>query len=64
MAATSTQEAPWFVVPADDKKNARLVISRIVNQTLESMGLKYPKLDKQRRVELNASRNLLTRLKP
>ena len=61
LKATSKRNSPWYVVPADDKKNARLVISSVVNQTLESLGLKYPKLDKQRRAELNACRNLLLR---
>ena len=35
LSATSTREAPWYVVPADDKKNARLIMSAVVNQTLE-----------------------------
>jgi PPK2 family polyphosphate:nucleotide phosphotransferase len=61
LSATSTADSPWYVVPADDKKNARLIISRVVNQTLESLGLSYPKLDKARLAELKASRRLLER---
>jgi PPK2 family polyphosphate:nucleotide phosphotransferase len=59
LCATSTRESPWYVVPADDKKNARLIISCIVNQTLESLGLTYPKLDRRRIAELKAARRML-----
>ena len=59
LSATSTRESPWYVVPADDKKNARLIMSRIVNQTLESLDLSYPKLDRSRLAELKAARRLL-----
>ena len=41
--ATSTQHAPWYVVPADDKDNARLIISSIVLDTIKSLKLSYPK---------------------
>ena len=61
LAATSTREAPWYVVPADDKRMTRLIVSRIVNDTLESLGLEYPKLDRKRRDELLAARKLLER---
>jgi PPK2 family polyphosphate:nucleotide phosphotransferase len=59
LAATSTHEAPWYVVPADDKKNARLIISSVINRTLEALGLEYPKLDKHRLAELKSARRLL-----
>ena len=59
LSATSSAESPWYVVPADDKKTARLIISRVVNHTLASLGLKYPKLSKERVKELKASRRLL-----
>jgi polyphosphate kinase 2 (PPK2 family) len=59
LSATSTRQSPWYVVPADDKKNARLIISCIVNQTLESLGLAYPKLDRRRVAELKAARHML-----
>ena len=61
LSATSTSHAPWYVVPADDKKNARLIMSQIINQTLEALDLHYPKLDKTRRDELLRSRKLLER---
>jgi PPK2 family polyphosphate:nucleotide phosphotransferase len=59
LSATSTAEAPWYVVPADDKKNARLIISAVINRTLESLELSYPKLDKRRLAELRSARSLL-----
>jgi polyphosphate kinase 2 (PPK2 family) len=59
LAATSTREAPWYVIPADDKKNARLIMSSVINKTLESLDLAYPKLDKRRLTELKSARRLL-----
>jgi PPK2 family polyphosphate:nucleotide phosphotransferase len=59
LSATSTRDAPWYVVPADDKKNARLIMSAVINKTLESMDLGYPKLDKRRVAELKSARRLL-----
>ena len=50
--ATSTDDAPWFVVPADDKPNARLIVSRIVLDALEDMKLTPPKTTAKRRAEL------------
>ncbi len=61
LSATSTLEAPWYVIPADDKKNARLLISQIMNSTLESLGLDYPKRTPRRSKELMAARRLLRR---
>jgi PPK2 family polyphosphate:nucleotide phosphotransferase len=59
LAATSTKESPWYVIPADDKKNARLLMSQVVNSTLESMNLAFPTLDRERLAELKAARKLL-----
>ena len=59
LGATSTHDAPWFVVPADDKKNARLIISRIVLDALESLKMAYPKSTAKRRRELQAIRREL-----
>jgi len=56
---TSTQHAPWYVVPADDKDNARLIISAIVLDTLKSLKLSYPKTTAKRRAELLAIRKQL-----
>ena len=43
LSATSTSDAPWYVVPADDKENARLIVSQIVLDTLEDLEMTYPK---------------------
>jgi PPK2 family polyphosphate:nucleotide phosphotransferase len=52
LSATSTRRAPWYIVPADDKLNARLIVSRIVLDTVEGLGLSYPKTTPGRRREL------------
>src|SRR5271163_3780816 len=57
--ATSTHQAPWYAVPADDKENARLIIARIVLDTLESLKMAYPKTTAKRRQELRAIRKQL-----
>jgi PPK2 family polyphosphate:nucleotide phosphotransferase len=59
--ATSTSDAPWYVVPADDKENARLIVSRIVLDTLEGLKMAYPRTSAQHRRELLAIRKQLTR---
>ena len=61
LSATSTAEAPWHVVPADDKKNARLIVSQIILDTLDGMKLAYPKLDGKRGRELAQIRKRLDR---
>ena len=59
MESTSTKDAPWFVVPADDKQNARLIVSRVLLDTLADMKLAYPKVDDKQRRELAGFRKLL-----
>jgi polyphosphate kinase 2 (PPK2 family) len=59
LSATSTKEAPWYVVPADDKENARLIVSQIVLDTLDGLELTYPETTKERRRELQSIRNQL-----
>jgi PPK2 family polyphosphate:nucleotide phosphotransferase len=61
LSATSTKHSPWFVVPADDKDNARLIISQIVLDTLQSLKMSYPKTSKARRKELQAIRRSLSK---
>jgi PPK2 family polyphosphate:nucleotide phosphotransferase len=56
---TATKDAPWYVVPADNKWFTRLVISTVVVDTLESMGLAYPKVADAARKELDAARKVL-----
>jgi PPK2 family polyphosphate:nucleotide phosphotransferase len=52
LSATSSSDAPWYVVPADDKENARLIVSRIVLDALEALKMAYPKGSAARRREL------------
>jgi PPK2 family polyphosphate:nucleotide phosphotransferase len=54
LKATSTRHAPWYVVPADDKENARLIVSRIVLDALEDMKMEYPRTTPKRRLELKS----------
>jgi PPK2 family polyphosphate:nucleotide phosphotransferase len=57
--ATSTHHAPWYVVPADDKENARLIVSRIVLDALKGLKMAYPKTTEKRRLELQSIRKEL-----
>jgi PPK2 family polyphosphate:nucleotide phosphotransferase len=61
LSATSTRDAPWYVVPADDKENARLIVSRIVPDTLEALKMTYPKTSAERRQELLSIRERLAK---
>jgi len=61
LSATTTRDAPWYVVPADDKENARLIVSRIVLDTLDALQMSYPKLSSKRRRELISIRTRLAR---
>jgi PPK2 family polyphosphate:nucleotide phosphotransferase len=60
LSETSTKQAPWFVVPADDKQNARLIIARTIIDTLRDMPIGYPKTDAKRRKELQEFRRMLS----
>lgn len=59
LGATSTKEAPWYVVPADEKENSRLIISRIILDTMNKMQMKYPELDEKSRAELQLIRKTI-----
>ena len=61
LTATSTHDAPWFVVPADDKENARLIVSKIVLDEFNRFEMAYPKITAKRRQELNSIRKMLVR---
>jgi PPK2 family polyphosphate:nucleotide phosphotransferase len=61
LSATSTRDTPWYVVPADDKENARLIVSRIVVDTLEELKMTYPKTSAKRRRELLSIRKRLAK---
>jgi PPK2 family polyphosphate:nucleotide phosphotransferase len=59
LGATSTADSPWYVVPADDKKNARLIVSQIILDTFHEIPMAYPKTTAKRRKELQAIRSQL-----
>jgi len=59
LEATSSRHSPWFIVPADEKQNTRLIISEIILHTLRKLKMKYPVLDEKRRKELRSLRKLL-----
>jgi PPK2 family polyphosphate:nucleotide phosphotransferase len=59
LGATSTREAPWYVVPADDKETARLIVSQIAHDTLKGLKMAYLKTSQERRHELLAIRERL-----
>src|ERR1700741_2798441 len=61
LTATSTRQAPWYVVPADDKENARLIVSQIILDTLNGLEMAYPEVSIERREELQSIRERLTR---
>ncbi|WP_219320519.1 ADP-polyphosphate phosphotransferase [Methylovirgula sp. HY1] len=52
LEATSTKDSPWYVVPADDKENSRLIVSKIILDTLEGLKMSFPKTMDARRKEL------------
>jgi len=58
---TATREAPWYVVPADNKWFTRAVVAAVVVDTLGSLGLSYPKVDKERRTEIVEAKRALLR---
>jgi PPK2 family polyphosphate:nucleotide phosphotransferase len=61
LTATSTDEAPWYVIPADDKDNAHVIISQVVLDTLAKLRLSFPAASPERRRELLAMRRQLVK---
>ena len=61
LSATSTKNAPWYVVPADDKENARLIISEIILDVFNGLKMAYPKPSAKRRRELHLIRKRLVK---
>ena len=61
LSATSTEDAPWYIVPADDKANTRLIVSQIIVSALKELKMTFPESDPKRRRELQAMRRLLSR---
>jgi len=61
--ATATPQAPWFVVPADNKWFTRLVVAAAIVEAVEKLDLSYPKMDAAKKNELVAARAALAREK-
>ena len=61
LSHTSSNEAPWYVVPADDKENARLIVARVIQEMLEGLNMSYPGTSAERRRELQAIRKRLAK---
>ena len=60
---TSSPNAPWYVIPADNKWYTRLVVAAAVVEALDELDLSYPKVDAQKQKELGAARKLLLKNK-
>ena len=60
LGATSTSDSPWYVVPADDKENARLIVSQVVLDTFADFKMSYPKVSSERKQELLSIRKQLS----
>jgi len=61
LSATSTDHAPWYVVPAEDKENARLIVSQVILGAFNGLEMAYPKTSAKRRRELESIRKLLAK---
>jgi PPK2 family polyphosphate:nucleotide phosphotransferase len=61
LGSTTTDHAPWYIVPADDKENARLIVSQIALDTLSGLKMAYPVTTEKRRQELQSIRELLAK---
>jgi PPK2 family polyphosphate:nucleotide phosphotransferase len=61
IAATSTEHAPWYVIPADRKWFMRMAVADAVVEALEGLKLEYPTVDEEKRKELEEARKLLVK---
>lgn len=59
LSETSSKHGPWYVVPADDKENARLIISQVILDTLKRLKMGFPEPTNERREELLSIRKSL-----
>lgn len=56
LSTTSTDTAPWYIIPADDKLNARLIISHVVIEALAALNMNYPKMSNEQIATLQTFR--------
>jgi PPK2 family polyphosphate:nucleotide phosphotransferase len=61
LSATSTHHAPWYIVPADDRDDARLIVSQIVLDALRGLKPSYPAITQKHRAELKSIRKMLAK---
>ena len=61
LSATSTEEAPWYVVPGDDKPTARLIVSEIISETMKGLKMSYPEATEEHLKELQTLRKQLSK---
>lgn len=59
LSETSTEHSPWYVVPADNKRNARLIVSQILLETLKSLPIDYPRASEDHLQELQKAKQEL-----
>lgn len=59
LSATSSAQAAWYIVPADDKENARLIVSQVILETMATLEMRYPRIGAARRQELAKLRRAL-----
>jgi len=59
LSVTSARHAPWFIIPADNKWVARLLVSDILTRTIEGLDLKFPELTKEQRIAVAKAKRLL-----
>nr|WP_249120752.1 polyphosphate kinase 2 family protein [Plastoroseomonas hellenica] len=57
--ATATPQAPWFVVPADNKRFTRIIVADAIAEAMDSLDLRYPELDEKARAELATAKQAL-----
>ncbi|MEO0894934.1 MAG: polyphosphate kinase 2 family protein [Bacteroidota bacterium] len=56
---TATPDSPWYAIPADDKKNMRLIVSAIILHHMQGLDMKYPEVDEARKAEFQTYRDML-----
>lgn len=56
---TASENSPWYVIPADDKKNMRLIVSQLILEKLESLKIEYPVIDEKRKEELSKYKQII-----
>jgi PPK2 family polyphosphate:nucleotide phosphotransferase len=59
ISATSTEWAPWYIIPADNKWVSRALVANIIVSTIRSLDLEYPQIDESKRAEIEAARRAL-----